>query len=615
MKERVIFISRYYFSLIALAVVYKALFLVAGSGEESFTATDLFCVIFYGLQHDFAVAGYFSVVPLAVTIASLFKKFPLRKIFAIYNSLVAFAFTLAFLADITLYPFWGFKLDASVLMYIDSPANAFASISILHLTLLVVLLCAGTAGIYQLLRIASVKEFTLPRKENNNVTGNRWIILLAHILIGCLMFLGIRGGVSESTNNVGTVYYSDRQILNHSAVNPLFSFLYSLGKMENFTEEYTFYSEEERTAVFSGLYPQCGEITDTLLTNTRPNIITIILEGMSGELVGALGGMNGVTPNFDNLCKEGVLFTNCHANSYRTDRGIICSLSGYPSFPMTSVMKAATKSQQLPSLATALAAEGYKSTFIYGGDINFTNMKGYLYSTGYSHTIADNDFTAEERASHRWGVGDDVTFDRLFSTIKEQTKEPWHITYLTLSSHEPWTVPYNRIENDEIANAFAFTDSELGRFVTRLKENGLWENTLIICISDHTLARYPKEARQTDLNRNRIPLLLIGGAVKESRQIDKLCNQTDLVATILAQLNLPANKFAFSRNVLSPEYTYPFAVHCFNNGISFIDSTGITIYDLNSHTTMYSSTAEGEVERLMRAKAILQTTYSDFYNR
>ena len=143
----------------------------------------------------------------------------------------------------------------------------------------------------------------------------------------------------------------------------------------------------------------------------------------------------------------------------------------------------------------------------------------------------------------------------------------------------------------------------------------MWDNTLIICISDHTLARYPKEAKQTDLNRNRIPLLLIGGVVKESRQIDKLCNQTDLAATILAQLNLPASGFTFSRNVLSPKYTYPFAVHCFNNGISFIDSTGITIYDLNSHTTIYSSAAEGEGERLMRAKAILQTTYSDFYNR
>lgn len=610
MKNGVIFVVKYYFALIALSVLYKTVFLCIANTGESISVMDWLDVIFYGLQHDFAVAGYFTIAPLVIAIISLFAKIPTRTTSLVYNSIVAFLLTLAFLADITLYPYWGFKLDASVLMYLDSPANAFASVSVWHFILLVCLLGGITYGIYRVL-----KKFCTANMPVADKAKTRWYGLGVYTLIGALMFLGIRGGISESTNNVGTVYYSNRQILNHSAVNPLFSFLYSLGKMEDFTKEYAFFDENESKRIVDELYAQDSQITDTLLTNTRPNVITIILEGMSAKLIGALDGMEGVTPNFNKLAEEGVLFTNCHANSYRTDRGLICILSGYPSFPKTSVMKAATKSQQLPSLASSLGEAGYKSTFIYGGDINFTNMKGYFYSTGYSKTIADNDFTTEERASHRWGVGDDVTFDRLFNTIMEQESEPWHITHLTLSSHEPWTVPYNRIKDDEIANSFAFTDEELGKFVSRLKETDKWDNTLIICISDHTLARYPKDSEQTDINRNRIAFLLIGGAVKESMRIDKLCNQTDLAATILAQLQLPIDWFTFSRNILSPNYNYPFAYHCFNNGFSFIDSTGITLYDLDSHSITFSTPGNGNNERLMRAKAILQTTYSDFYTK
>ena len=611
MKERSLFITRYYFSLIALFIIYKLLFLALNSGDESITVTDYLSVICNGLLHDFAVAGYFTTVPLLLTIATLFADFSLKGFLRGYNVFVAVAIVLAFVADATLYPYWSFKLDATVLAYIDSPANAIASIAVWHLILLILIFLSVTFGVYKLLRAVSAERFI-------QFTGNikeRIIALLLFILAGGVMFIGIRGGISESTNNIGSVYFSDKAILNHAAVNPAFSFIYSSMKVENFSKEYTFFEDEEREAIFEALYPTDNEVTDTLLNTRRPNIITIIFEGLSAVLVEELGGQSGVTPNFGRLSKEGVLFTNTYANSFRTDRGLICILSGYPSFPKTSVMKSTVKSQKLPSLASSLAKAGYKNTFLYGGDINFTNMRGYLYSTGYERAIADSDFSTAERTTHQWGANDDITFNRLYDLIMEQESEPWHITFLTLSSHEPWTVPYDRIKDDEIANAFAFTDEEFGKFVARLRETDKWENTLIICISDHTLARYPKESKQSDINRNQIPMMFIGGAVKESRRIDSFCNQTDLVATILAQLDLPTDEFVFSRNILSPDYIYPFAYNCFNNGFSFIDSTGITLYDLDSHNTVHNGQADGYDRRLERGKAILQTTYSDFYNK
>lgn len=605
-KEKFLFPLRYYVALILCFVPLRLIFM-AVTGESNNSLADYLQVAWHGLQLDIAVAGYVTALPLLLTIVSLFVYMPMRKIFIVYNLFVAIIIGAAFVADISLYPFWEFKLDASFLLYLDSPSNAFASVSGAFIATRLTAFIILVALLFTLLHFITPKSMRPSRPRLLPFAG----LLLA---VG-LLFLGIRGGVSESTNNVGKVYFSNNQFLNHSAVNPIFSFIYSIGKREDYSAAYRFFGPEELNARVEGLYKQDRAISDTLLNNSRPNVITILLEGMSCSLIESMGGIQGVTPNFDKLSKEGVLFTQCYANSYRTDRGLICSLSGYLSYPKTSVMKSAIKSQRLPSIASALREAGYHNAFLYGGDINFTNMKSYLYSTGYHELIADKDFGRENTGGHRWGFADHITFDSLLYLVKHRPQEPWHITYLTLSSHEPWTVPYNRIGDSPIANSFAYTDSCLGNFIKELKESDLWENTLVICMPDHAVSKFPKGVDQTNENRNRIPLLFTGGAVKECREIATICNQSDFPATLLAQLGLPIENFTFSRNVLSPSYDYPFAYHAFNNGISFIDSTGFTLFDLDANDIRIEKPADVTHSRATKAKAILQAAYNDFQKR
>ena len=608
-----VFLLKYYLAFILLSIIYKTIFFALNHGNGCFAFSDYTDVLQHGIRHDFAVAGYFTAIPLLLTMAKAFMRLPLKTFYRIYNSVVAFATSLAFIADITLYPYWEQKLDASsVLVYINSPANVLASITATHITMLAIILAALTYAIYRLLSYICKTESCTDNKSKAGAIhkANKGAI---YLLAGGFMFLGIRGGTKESTNNIGAVCFSNNTTLNDAAVNPIFSFLYTLARLENLKNEYSFYKDNEREEIFTGLYTQDTRLCDTLLNNTRPNIVTIILEGMSASFVEALGGAKGITPNIEELTKESILFTECYANSFRTDRGVISILSGYPSFPRTSVMKDANKCSKLPSLAGALRKAGYSNTFLYGGDIGFTNMNGYLFFTGYDRLISDKDFTREESRTHRWGAGDDITFDRLFDTIMEAGAEPWHITYLTLSSHEPWEVPYNRIENDKVANSFAFTDEELGKFVKRMKATEKWDNTLIICIADHSVTGYPAGIRQSDKERNNILFMMLGGAIKEAKHIGTICNQTDLAATLLAQLQLPCDEFKFSRNILSPQYTYPFAYHCYNNGISLMDSTGYTVYDLTGNMETTTPTPESE-SRIKRAKAILQSTYNDFFN-
>ena len=608
MKKRIAYISLYFFTVLLIFILQKPLFMLYnGSIEKGFGFADYMQVMVHGASLDAATAGYLTAFPFLLVLISIwFRKFPLKKILYGYYILAAALISIFFVVDMALYTFWGFKLDASVFLYIDSPKEALASVSvgfILLRVLAILLLIALNSWV--LLKITP-SVLTATRKRIAGTAGM--------LLLGGVLFIIIRGGVTESTSNIGQVYFSNEPFLNHSAVNPDFSLLSSMGKSQDFASEFNFFDEEKRAALFDGLYPTTdGDSIIQVLNTKRPNILIILMEGFGGAFVEPLGGLPDVTPHFNRLSKEGIFFTNCYANSFRTDRGTVCTFSGYLGLPTASVMKIPAKSRTLPAIAEGLSKAGYKTDFLYGGDINFTNMKSYLLSTGYQRLIANTDFSLAEQTSNAWGVNDDITFEYLYNQLRNRKEEgPWHTAFLTLSSHEPFEVPYHRLE-DKIPNAFAYTDECLGKFIDRLKQTPAWKDLLVICLPDHGFY-YPREGSNAMPRFYHIPLLWLGGAVKQPMQVDKIMNQTDLAATLLGQLGLEHTAFTFSRNVLGSDYKYPFAFYSFNNGFSFRDSTGVTVFDNNSGSILFNE-PEADESRLDKGKAILQTVYDDLGNR
>ena len=608
MKKRIAYISLYFFTVLLIFILQKPLFMLYnGSIEKGFGFADYMQVMVHGASLDAATAGYLTAFPFLLVLISIwFRKFPLKKILYGYYILAAALISIIFVVDMALYTFWGFKLDASVFLYIDSPKEALASVSvgfILLRVLAILLLIALNSWV--LLKITP-SVLTATRKRIAGTAGM--------LLLGGVLFIIIRGGVTESTSNIGQVYFSNEPFLNHSAVNPDFSLLSSMGKSQDFASEFNFFDEEKRAALFDGLYPTTdGDSIIQVLNTKRPNILIILMEGFGGAFVEPLGGLPDVTPHFNRLSKEGVFFTNCYANSFRTDRGTVCTFSGYLGLPTASVMKIPAKSRTLPAIAEGLSKAGYKTDFLYGGDINFTNMKSYLLSTGYQRLTANTDFSLAEQTSNAWGVNDDITFEYLYNQLRNRKEEgPWHTAFLTLSSHEPFEVPYHRLE-DKIPNAFAYTDECLGKFIDRLKQTPAWKDLLVICLPDHGFY-YPRGGSNAMPRFYHIPLLWLGGAVKQPMQVDKIMNQTDLAATLLGQLGLEHTAFTFSRNVLGSDYKYPFAFYSFNNGFSFRDSTGVTVFDNNSGSILFDE-PEADESRLDKGKAILQTVYDDLGNR
>lgn len=575
-------------------IAAKVVFMWANQEGHTFTWGDVWDVIRHGFTLDLSTSLYLLIVPFLITFISVWidNSKPLRLILKIYYGIVAAALILAFVADTSLYPFWGFKLDASCLQYLETPEEAGASVSGLYLAIRLLLILVCGYSIWWL--YAHIPLW-------NRQSKNRILATIVGVLLIPVIVIGIRGGLDESTTNVGQVYYSQNQFLNHSAVNPVFNFFESFEKTVSEIVEYPFFNDADCQAFLEGCYPTESIMTDTLLNTQRPNIVVILMESASEVFAKAM-------PRLQQLKREGINFENCYGNSYRTDRGTVCTLSGYPSFPTMSVMKMPKKSVELPSIAKSLQQEGYATSYLYGGDINFTNMKSYLITTGWEKLHWKADYTIEEQNSAKWGVRDDITFKTLYNQIMEaDPNKHFLMGYSTLSSHEPWDVPTHELA-DEKMNAFNYLDQCIGDFVDKLKATPQWENLLIVLLPDHGI-RY-QQIDETDQIRNHIPLVWIGGAVKAPRTISQVCNQSDLVATLLGQMGITHEAFTFSRDVLSANYQKPFAMHCYNNGFSVVDSTSFTVFDLTSEKTIAGSNAKA----VALGKAILQTTSKDLKN-
>lgn len=599
----------HYISLVLIFMIEKPLFMLyAGGSGHHYGIKDYIKVVWHGLSIDFAVAGYLTVFPLLLIIIGIWiSSFPVKRIIQVYDVLISLLLSLIFVGDAALYPFWGFKLDASVLFYLRTPKEAVASVSPWMVVIGIILILLFAWIIYRILT-KPLKVTDFPYRK----VIIRIPVTLFYLLLAGPLFLAIRGGLTASTMNVGHAYFTTDQFLNHSAVNPGFSMLSSISKTSDYSQWYDYLDEQQRQEYFDGLYNTDDVDTEILLNTDRPNIVLLVLEGFGGDFVNAISGRPDVSPRIDSLIKEGIFFSNCYAGSFRTDRGLVCVMNGHPGLPMTSIMKLPVKCSKLPSIPGKLAQKGYSTYFLYGGDINFTNMQSWLYSSGFGHITSQNDFTVQERKANAWGVNDHVTFNRLLNDIKNYKDSLWMAGMLSISSHEPFEVPYHRLD-DEICNAFAYTDSCLGAFVDSLRSSALWDNLLLVITPDHGF-RYPQEGFAFDPHVHHIPVLWLGGAVKEPKVIDKFTSQTDIAATLLAQLGIDHSDFLFSRNVLSGSYTYPFSFYTFSNGLCFIDSTGVTLFDDDSGNCLIND-PEGADLRLNRGKAILQTLYDDLEAR
>ena len=569
-----------------------------------------------GFRMDLSFATYLSLLPALLII--VFNDGALcKKVIKIYTAIGLFFLNLLMLVDMQLYQHWQFRLDATLMRYMNTPKDMLASNTNLEIILFVILLIGLTwAFVYGYSRI-----FKKSQQANQRTRKEIPFSLSAILLLGIFL----RGGVQEIPLNQSNVYFSNKPFANHAAVNFAWNFLHSVLKNSKHTKNHFALLGKEEAANLLAAQRTKRTSPDSLqqriLKKDTPNVILIIWESFTAKVVEPLGGEAEITAHFNALTKEGILFSNFYANGDRTDKGLVAILSGYYPQPNASILKMPKKSQQLPTLTAEMAKKGYHNSFFYGGDLNFANMYSYLLGKEIPTIINRNDYkTNSSSANSKWGVYDHLVFDSLVTYLTKTEKEPFFSTLMTLSSHEPFDIPidYKFGKGDDVElfrSSLAYTDQSLGDFIAKAKLQPWWDNTLIIILADHGHRNPPRDEGYNPPSQYHIPMLWLGGALQvKDTVISNIGAQSDVAYTLLDLLkNEGSAKFPFSNNILEPSPNH-YAHYIFNHGFGTVCENGFVTYDYtNKKVIQQQGEKAAEIERL--GKAITQQAYQDFLDR
>jgi phosphoglycerol transferase MdoB-like AlkP superfamily enzyme len=577
---------------------------------KTLTAGEIFKTFLYGLRMDASAAGYICFIPFLLFFVQSFAfRFPAKKIIRAYTYVLVIILSFLTIADLGLYTAWGYRMDATPLQYFKSPKEMGATISsapVFSLLLIFVVLIAIYIFLYKKYFSPFIDR---PQKKFHIADSFFSLFLLAFLIVP------IRGGIQKIPMNVSDAYFSEKIFADHAAINLPWNINHSLLNLHSHDNTFYYFSNAKSKQLVESLYDTGSKRIPSILSVEKPNIIFIILESYTAKWVGCLGGVPGVTPNLDKIAEDGLLFTNIYAAGDRSEKGQMAILSGYPNQAITSIIKTPTKTRHLPSINQSLEKIGYRSSYTYGGELEFANIKSYLINIGIERLVDKYDFPVSERTTS-WGVHDQYVFNRFYDDIHKE-KQPFFAAMFTLSSHEPYDVPMKphfsgKDETTLFKNSVYYTDSIIGHFISRLKQDALWKNTLIVFVADHghPIPGYDPNDRPSKF---RIPLIFSGGALSMKGRIDNIGSQTDIVTTVLDQLHLPTKDFQWGKDLLDSS-AKQFAFYSFNDGFGFVTPKGTETMDNISRKPIFISPGY-DTSDIKYGKAYMQFSYQDFLER
>ena len=330
----------------------------------------------------------------------------------------------------------------------------------------------------------------------------------------------------------------------------------------------------------------------------RPNLVIILEESLGAEFVGALGGLN-LTPNLDTLFREGMWFTNLYATGTRSVRGIEAVMTGFTPTPARSVVKLPKSQKSFFTLADVLRRNGYDTSFIYGGEAHFDNMRQFLVGNGTESVIEEKDFENPSFKSS-WGVSDEDLLLRAHQEFEDKGEQPFFSLVFTSSNHSPFEFPDKKIElyqqpKAQVNNAVKYADYALGEFFKRAKTSNYWENTLFLVVADHNSRVWGDDL--VPIDRFHVPAVVLGGPIKPV-QIDHMASQIDLIPTLLSLMNIDTPTPAIGIDLMRSDINdIPGrAIMQYHKTQAYMQDDKVVIMKLDEAPKLYRRTASGLIE-------------------
>lgn len=612
-------ILKYYAMILLLFVLERSLFLLVHAASFAETSwIEVLSTYYYAFHLDLSAACYLSIIPFVlITMQLAFQSKWFDRILHGYTILLLLVLIITGFGNLFLYDEWGMKLNYRVWYYLQQPAEVLRTATCQQL--LVGL--GGGAICIAACFWAYLKWVAKPQIEK--IRGFYWQAALILIVGLPLTFVGMRGRITGVPITQSSAFFSTNTLLNDAATNTQWNF---------FKSSISFYKSNEIN-IFATLDDAVAQknvdelLVDvdssySVLNTQTPNIVIIFLESWSADLIESLGGKKGIAPAFAELEKEGLLFTQVYAAGHRSQEGISTMISANPPIPLNVITDSFDKYGKLSSITDVLNKKGYHSSFYFGGDLDYGNIKAYLMSMQFDKLIDEKSFPVFTPHGSL-SIYDEVVLERQWKEL-HATERPFFSVLFTASTHSPYDVPTPpeplqwNIPEIAYVNSAHYTDYCLGEYFNKVKKEDWYKNTLFILVADHSHASY-NEWNYYDAGYQHIPMLWLGGAIKEEwrgKQIDRYCSYIDLPGTLLKQLGVDASAFRWSKNILGIGGKQ-FAAVATNVGIEWITPEGSIALDI-TNDRIYSDTYSNDSLRAKAiefAKSYLQISYKEYLEK
>lgn len=612
------YLAKLFLYWLILFALNRIVFLIVQAGAlTGVPVSGIAAGFYYALPLDVSTACYCCAVPfLVLWVAYLVGDRRILKVLKLLVVIEIFLYCAMAFGDAALYTEWHTKLSWKALAHFRHPSEVFSSASA-YLTVLFFSTTLVIGAIYAAFYVRFIHLHAFYRLKVIRKRALPGLVLFP--VIGFLIFTGIRGGWKRFPISLSIAYYSRHSVLNDAAVNPAWYLLHDVRQETlNVNENpYHWMKPEAAAQIVDSLFQYRRDTTVKVLTTDRPNIMLFILESWPRDMV-RVPGHPEVAPVMDSLIRQGIYFDSCYATGYVSDEGIPGILSAFPTSADVSILTEPQKTLRLPALNEVLDSVGYHSGFIYGGQLDFGNIRSYVYNKKFGVVKSGRDFPM---TLPRGALGvPDAVMAAQAADIVDAAPRPFFYCWYTLSTHPPYDNPENQWltyggEQKPLINTLHYADSSLGLFFSRIRDKPWYHNTLFVFVSDHSHAtQFGEPAQHRD--RNAIPLLFYGDVIKpewRGRVMHRVTSQLDIAATLLAQMNLSAGQFPWSKDAFNP-YAPEFAAINYLTGSGFVVPGGfVSLEDQFPDFLLTNLTDTTRIRQLKRLdRAYEQSAYHYF---
>ena len=578
---------------------------------------------FWGLRFDTVMSCYLLLLHFLLLFMHdlFFKSTPF--LLKISTAIITFFYLFSFLIsgiDVPYFSHFNYRLTTAVFQWIENPVFVLKMVfqEFTYWGILIPLIAIAWVYWFFIKKIKTKCYQHAPSLKP--LTKGIWFIF-----IGGLLIFGLRGRIHFDIAPIGptNAYFSDYSIANQMALNPVFTFLKSYldTKKESNKELHLMDNDEAITNVKSYLNrpgddfsPIAKTITPDSSYTPPPNLVLILMEGMSTARMGTYGNPYNITPFLDSIAQQGYFFKNIYSAGIHTHNGIFSTLCSYPALFDRHAMN------QVPilkynNLVSNLKKHDYNTAYFTNHDVEFDNVGGFLTENGIDQIICDKNYPKEKMLS-TLGVADDYMFDFSIPVINKmaQQNQPFLSVFMTTSNHGPYRIPdyFKSKHNVDGLSACEYADWSLEKFINDARKQPWFDNTIFAFVADHGWSidvHY-----DISLNYNHVPFIIYSPKLIPSPQVfNKMGGQIDVYPTLMNLLKLPYTNNTLGVDLLTESRAFIY----FNadDKIGVIDEEHLLILRKEGPETMHLYQSRSVTnclnENIEKAKKMKEYAYSN----